>query len=67
MFCSRLNGSCEGLRCPNYLRVGGEDYCIETLFMKQSLMILSLKEKQVLATYRKEAICSGKSLGIHST
>jgi len=47
MFCPRINGVCKYEECPDYLNLE-RDYCLDSLYKKHQLGILSFEEKRAL-------------------
>jgi len=54
MFCPKINSFCQYESCPEYLPLEQEDYCVDMLFKKLVLGILSNKEKQALGRVRQK-------------
>lgn len=53
MFCPKTNEFCKYDDCPSYLNAG-RDYCVDVLYMKLQLGILTQGEKKALAQIRKK-------------
>ena len=58
MFCPTINALCKYIDCPKYMEVDDgiiiRDYCLESLFMRKTLGVLTLQEKRDISAVAQE-------------